>query len=895
MIGGIPFALARARAAAAPLVTLALVAALAALLIVGVAGLVASAETREARAALAAATGDRAQAVLTLDEEVSPDAAAAAAAQELTALGTGEALVVSVEDGDVVLRPDLGRITAVDALTLADALPGVRDGVEEATGERPQLSGRLQDTLGEVRAGLDVRRGPTAVALGLLALLTAVVVGAVALEPVRARETETRLLRARGARPRDVIWLSLVEAFVVALVGAAAGAALGALAVAAFTTAVVSLAVGLAAVAGVAVAAALTAATGTARGTDRAASRARAVADTGAIVLLAVITGLAVWQFVQAGTPMVARGDGSAILDPLVALAPALALALAALVAVALATPLARGIAAALRPSRGVSPVTPLRLASRRPGRHALSITVVAFAIGSITVAAAYASSLVALGDAPEALRVGADVKVGTIPDDVEAADVAAAASPEAAMLARPLSAQGADGRIPILAVESARLGEVMRDAEGTIDPAGMAAALAVPAPQRVLAGNTLAMTLLAPAAPPMEHNGEVFEPGVPAFQVRVTVAGASGALETFFFSNADFVEVEVEDDNGNPYTEPDVRAEETVVLDLPPGDRWALAGIAVAYHPLSYAPGTAEITAVTSGGERVDLSGFRPAAGTAGDVEVSEDALLFAPEAAARQPSTRVVSSAVPATVPAVITAQLAASMSLTVGDTIALELIKPEFEADFEIVEVVPVLPGTASGEGMLVDLGALSLASPFEIAPSQAWLSTGDPGAAAAAVAAAFPQTAVTVADPRSAQNAAGTAWAFILAAGGAVVLAIAVLVLRRTRSRADSRELALLAVMGLGRRRASRLRAQEDLFAVAMGVLGGIAAGAFTAWLVVAPLVRAAYGDVPEAYPVPLRVEPLALTAAVVVVVALFCLIVSSVRAPSRLAGLLREDE
>lgn len=893
MIGGIPFALARARAAAAPLVTLALVAALAALLIVGVAGLVASAETREARAALAAATGDRAQAVLTLDEEVSPDAAAAAAAQELTALGTGEALVVSVEDGDVVLRPDLGRISAVDALTLADALPGVRDGVEEATGERPQLSGRLQDTLGEVRAGLDVRRGPTAVALGLLALLTAVVVGAVALEPVRARETETRLLRARGARPRDVIWLSLLEAFVVALVGAAAGAALGALAVAAFTTAVVSLAVGLAAVAGVAVAAALVAATGTARGTDRAASRARAVADIGAIVLLAVITGLAVWQFVQAGTPMVARGDGGAILDPLVALAPALALALAALVAVAVATPLARAIAAALRPSRGVSPVTPLRLASRRPGRHALSITVVAFAIGSITVAAAYASSLVALGDAPEALRVGADVKVGTIPDDVEAADVAAAASPEAAMLARPLSAQGADGRIPILAVESARLGEVMRDAEGTIDPAGMAAALVVPAPQRGLAGDTLAMTLLAPAAPPMEHNGEVFEPGVPAFQVRVTVAGASGALETFFFSNADFVEVE--DDNGNPYTEPDVRAEETVVFDLPPGDQWALAGIAVAYHPLSYAPGTAEITAVTSGGERVDLSGFRPAAGAAGDVEVSEDALLFAPEAAAGQPATRVVSAAVPATVPAVITAQLAASMSLTVGDTIALELIKPEFEADFEIVEVVPVLPGTASGEGMLVDIGALSLASPFEIAPSQAWLSTGDPGAAAAAVTAAFPQTAVTVADPRSAQNAAGTAWAFILAAGGAVVLAIAVLVLRRTRSRADSRELALLAVMGLGRRRASRLRAQEDLFAVAMGVLGGIAAGAFTAWLVVAPLVRAAYGDVPEAYPVPLRVEPLTLTAAVVVAVALFCLIVSSVRAPSRLAGLLREDE
>jgi ABC-type antimicrobial peptide transport system permease subunit len=148
---------------------------------------------------------------------------------------------------------------------------------------------------------------------------------------------------------------------------------------------------------------------------------------------------------------------------------------------------------------------------------------------------------------------------------------------------------------------------------------------------------------------------------------------------------------------------------------------------------------------------------------------------------------------------------------------------------------------------------------------------------------------------VADPRAAENAAGTAWAFVLAAAGAVVLAMIVLALRRTRTREDSRELALLAVMGLGRARASRLRAQEDLFAVAMGIVGGIVAGAATSWLVVAPLVRAAYGSVPGAYPVVLRVEPLVLTGALALVVAVFCAIVMSVRSPARLAPLLREDE
>lgn len=893
MIGGSRFALARARAATASLVTLAIVSALAALLVVGVAGLVASVETREVRGALAAVTGERAQVVLTIDGSSSADATADAVEDALAGMGAGGALHVTAEDGAVVITPDLEAITASQALALVDSLPGLRDAVEERTGSRPQESGGLGSTLENVRDGIETRRGPTSVALGLLGLLTAVVVGAVALEPVRAREAESRLLRARGARRRDLVWLGALEAGVVALVGAAIGAVVGSLVISLWAGSAPGILLAAISAAGIALVAGVVVAVATARAADRGSARARVVADIGAIVLLAVITALAVWQFVQAGTPIVERGDGAATLDPLVVIAPALALGLAAIVAVALATPIARAIAAAFSRSRGVAPVTPLRLASRRPARHALSITVVAFAIGAITVAGAYQSSLTALGDAPEALRVGADVKVGTIPEDVDAAEVAASGSPDASMLARPMSAQGADARIPILAVEAAQLGEVMLDADGAIDPAAMGAALALTAGEPVLAGDDLTLTLLAPTEPPFEVDGELFEPAPPAFVVQVSVVAASGAVQTREFTNAHVGELE--DDNGNMYVDPLATAVETVSLDLPAGEEWSLAALAVAYHPMSYVGGTAEITDVSSGGEAVDISGFRPAAGTPGSVEVTEAGLLFAPESATGQPFTRAVSSAVPVAVPAVITADLAASMSLEVGDSIALELLKPDIEADFEIVDIVPVLPGTATGEGMLVDLGTLSMASPFEIVPTQAWLSTDDPGATAAAVSEEFPQTVTMVADPRSAENAAGTASAFILAAIGAVVLALVVLVLRRTRSRADSRELALFAVMGLGRRRASRLRAQEDLFAVAMGALGGIAAGAVTAWLIVAPLVRAAYGSVPEAYPIELSVQPGILAAAIAVTVAVFCLIVASVRTPARLAPLLREDE
>ncbi|WP_214466517.1 FtsX-like permease family protein [Microbacterium flavescens] len=893
MIGGVPFALARARAAATPLITLAVVSALAALLVVAVSALIGSVETREVRSALAAATGDRSRIVLTIDAEASADDVAAAASAAVADAGAAGALEVAVEDGDVVLAPDLDAITGAQAVGLVDALAGLRDAVEEATGDRPQESGGLRNTLAGISDGIESRRGPTAVALGLLGVLTAVVVGAVALESVRARESESRLLRARGARRRDLVSLAALESAIVAVLGGLVGAGAGVLVAALWSAAVPGILLPAIVAAGIGGVVALVVAVATARSADRGSSRARAVADIGLIVLLGVVTALAVWQFVQSGTPIVVRGDGRRTLDPLVAIAPALALGLAALIAVALATPIARAIGAAFAPTRGISPATPLRLASRRPARHALSITVVAFAIGTITVAGAYQASLTALGDAPEALRVGADLKVGTIPEDLSAADVAATGSPDAAMLARPMSAQAADGRIPILAVQAPQLGAVMLDADGTIDPAALGAELTIPETSAVLEGDTFSLTLVAPEAEPVEFDGELIPQGSPALNGRATVVSSAGAVATFGFSNADLSVIE--DDSGNTFTNVDVRGTEAFTFELPSDDQWSLAALALAYHPMGHVPGGGEITEVTSGGAAVDLAGFRPAAGTPGSVEVTDDGLAFAPEASEGQPYSQAVAAGIPSAVPAVVTAELAASLSLEVGDSIALEVIKPEFEADFEIVDVIPVLPGSTTGEGMLVDLGTLSTASPFEIVPTQAWLSTGDPGAVAAAVAEEFPQTVTIVADPRSAQNAAGTAAAFMLAAAGAVVLAVVVLVLRRTRSRADSRELALFAVMGLGRRRASRLRAQEDLFAVAMGAVGGVAAGAVTAWLIVAPLVRVAYGSVPDAYPIVLRADPPALIVAILAAVAVFAVIVATVRAPARLAPLMREDE
>ena len=66
-------------------------------------------------------------------------------------------------------------------------------------------------------------------------------------------------------------------------------------------------------------------------------------------------------------------------------------------------------------------------------------------------------------------------------------------------------------------------------------------------------------------------------------------------------------------------------------------------------------------------------------------------------------------------------------------------------------------------------------------------------------------------------------------------------------------------------------------------------------AATAWLIVAPLVRAAYGSVPDSYPIVLRADPVVLTLAILAAVGVFAVIVATVRAPGRLAPLMREDE
>ncbi|WP_373877185.1 hypothetical protein, partial [Microbacterium thalassium] len=750
------FARARARAALAPLVALAVVAALATGLAAGVVGAVRAVEAAAVVAAIADAGGDRDRVVVRFDGD-DPAAAAMpdAVAGALSALGAGGSLSTGSDaaSGRLEYTVDPSRFTVDAAVALIVGLPDLGDEIEDRAGTEVQVSGGLRSTLLGQREGLEARRGPTAVGLAVFGLLAGVVVATVAVEPVRVRAGETRLLRARGARSRMLLGLTGVETVVCAGAGAAIGAVLGTLAVSAATGVVLEAWIGAAA-AGVAVVIALASALiAAARGIRRRSARAEATAGVGLAVLATVLTGVALWQFVAAGTPVIEGANGATRMDPVVALAPALTLALAALLAVLAVTPLARVFARLLDRSRGLTPILPVRLVSRRPGRHALTTAVVAFAIGTITLAAAYQGTVSAVGDAPEALRVGADLRVTSLPEDADPAVVTGIEGVDAAMGVRSATARGADERVPVLAVDARELGEVMLDAGGAIDPADLGAALQVPTTGVAIPAGTEELSIdLTVAEPPLETgaDGRPWQAAAPLVAVSVVLTAEDGRTAELWVANAEATEVSTESGTWAEYV---TETEWTEVLALPDGGPWRVALVG-AVNPRWGADADAVVELSTAAGP-LDVSGYRLRSDAA-TVEPAADGLRFRlPAPGVEDPVTPyAVPGDTPSAAPAAITGGLAASLALEVGDVTSLQV--PDFSGalDLEIVEVIPVLPGSPSGEGVLVDRAAAALVVGQPLAENEVWVATDDPVSVAEAVATELPGARTEAADHRSA---------------------------------------------------------------------------------------------------------------------------------------------
>lgn len=890
---------ARVRSGVGALLALALITAIAATLVTGIVGAVRTFESAGALEAIEHASGDRDRVIVRFESEAGdPAARTDAIDRALAGLGAAGALQAAEEDpGVFVLRPDPARFSGDSVVVLAESLPDLSREIRSASGESVQVSGGLRTTVRALTEGIETRRGPTSVAIGIVGLLALVVVAAASVEPVRTRLEERALLRARGMSKGRLVWLALGEAVPVLLLGASLGAATGWAATWLWSGTLMPWMLATAVALALALIGTVTVAASTLRGVDRRSTRGDVLAGVSAVVLLAIVAGLAAWQFWQAGSPVIVQGNGRVTIDPLIALAPGLVLALFALLAVVLSRPLAALLAVLFSRGRRISPVLPLRLASRRTGRHALTTGAVAFAAATLSLSLAYVGTLHALGDTPEEVRVGADVRVTSVPESAERSAITGLDGVDAAMRARLLAVRGAEGTFPLLGVQTSTVGEVMLDADGAIDPASLGEALAL-APMGVEipeGADRLAITMRMPPGP-VYYDEEDNEYAMPpsTVNVRVVLIDADGTLAWVSGTNHEVIDLHEDDDA--IYIEAETHAEWTAEEALPHGGPWRIAAVD-AWMDLygSYGDATVDVE-VRAGEQLVDFSGFRGVEGTIGATATGVALDLRQPAWNATKPEiTRALAGDVPTRYPAVMTEGLASSMNARLGSELSLRMASFPFTFDVEIVQLVPVFPGLSEGAGVLANLTALAMSTTEPLTDNELWIATDDPVGVAEAADEAVGGVRVATTDPRAAEKAFETALAFVLAAVGAVLLTVVVLILRRSRGDGAARELGLLAVLGMGRRGAVRARAAEEAFAIALGVLGGVAAGLLSAWLIVPSLARAAYIGMAESYPIAL-VVPVVLSAATILAAsAAFIAIAASIRAPRSLAGVMREAE
>ncbi|WP_194422322.1 hypothetical protein [Microbacterium abyssi] len=339
------------------------------------------------------------------DGAIGPAVVARGALNGLTSAPTAtwEIAPVGAQPGDLVA---LQR-----AVTRLRDLPDVIDPQRQ---HNTRVLGGLGDTLQRQSAAVAATRGLLVAPLLIIALLGALVLGAVLATLSTVRREELVLLRARGASGRRLALGAAGEATVFAAAGAALALA------------------GLAVATGVTPSALLTAAgtvafSGVAAGflAVRTASRADVVrtetlrSDAGArppmmlLLVAGVVAGLAAlsaWQLFATGT--VVRADGTP--EPLAAAAPALLL-----VAVCLLGPVGIGPLAALaerlvRRTRGITPILPVRQIARRMGSVAVAILCLALAAASMALAVAAPAAADAAEQRTRTALLGGDVRMIT-------------------------------------------------------------------------------------------------------------------------------------------------------------------------------------------------------------------------------------------------------------------------------------------------------------------------------------------------------------------------------------------------------------------------------------------------------------------------------------------------
>jgi FtsX-like permease family len=669
-------------------------------------------------------------------------------------------------------------------------------------------------------------------ALELLVLAIAALV-AVARLLATQREGETALLVARGATRSQLTWLTAAEVLPTLALVSVAGAFTGIRLASVLVTSgpLGSAGIRLAGLAGIwpdALGAAIavtvmatalllapgfTPSPGAARTRRGRQAAVAAVAQAGLDIALVVLAVLACWQLRRYSA---ASGGGTVGIDPVLALAPALALA-AGSVATLRLLPLAARTAdwLAVRSRRLTAALASWRL-SRMPVRQGGAALLLTMAVAAGTLALAQHASWLKSASDQAAFTNGGDVQVDPpAPLEPGAAGAVAAARGVTHAMAVSVDQTGSSEVIGVDAAQAAKVVLLRADESPlppsrlfrAITPAGTLPGAVLPAPQSGTRAGTIRLTAtLGPAA----QLGPV--------TVTLTILDQTGSAYQIVAG--------------------------TLVADGRPHLLVAPLGGERASYPLRVTAITAAFTLPPRQGHALalSLSGLSLAGWTE---EASPGQLVLLPRA------TQV------AAIPAIATRAYMHANALVIGS------IVPAFEGvevPLQIVAEVTSFPTvTVPGGALIIDLGRLQEYLARHSLPPQPvtqwWLATaggGVPSSLTAAVPAGTDITNAAVLATAAASDALSAApqQALLAMAAAAALLAITgfwVSIAADVRRRRG--ETALLAALGVTRREAALQLCLEKLLLSLPSAVLGLLLGALVAWLLVPAVTLTPAGQQP----------------------------------------------
>ncbi len=765
---------------------------------------------------------------------------------------------------------DAGRVAPADLAPLGSIATNLRqDIIDEGTIGKGDIlvSGSLAQTTTTVQRGLGSVRGVAPVGILLVGLIGIIALVQLARLLSLARRPENALLRSRGASAQWLTATGVAEALLVAALGctlgfaAAAGVLLWLFGESALAFAPWEFA-GLVALAVLAIygtTAFLDSIRLAQRDTVDDSGRTRAAATIGTAVLALAGAGVAVWQSFLYGSPIVTSASGRTVVDPLVVVAPTLALIAIALVLLVAFGPLTAAWQRIATRRPRLQPAYSARQVARGIGGYAVAVLVVTLAVGGLVIAAGYSGSWRSLGERNAQLTAGADARIMLPGPDFPLAGAEPVTGEEfldvpgvtqaAPVFSMPLSIGDHDaGRLT--AIPATAIGSVVNDAGGTVD-----------------------LTALESTFSDYEQRGIELPPGTTSLSLDATVTVTSPGSEapgrtkgyagtTLWFqdseggvSSATLPQVSVSSlDPGDSLTTP-------FTVDLPPTEatRWL---VAIDY---SVRADSAWIEMRYGGLEATTPSGTRPVAlDTQGwmDLRHTTFANATTPDADGLTlglPGTRLVSNNLrmmdvdaqplatggvmfnsPFTIPVVVTQEFAEDYDLAIDDALDLRFAGSGLVVKSTVAAITPTLPGIPTAHPALADLNELNdyllRESPVVPRANQVWLATDGP----VSLDDVLPPGAriVTPANATDDSFAAPAELALWIAAIGCLLLAaISLGAVALTVARARRGEVAVLRAVGLSARQQSRSRRAElsaiVLLSVLFGLLGGVVVSALTA--------------------------------------------------------------